>query len=146
MTDRTKTEHMAAQCGTGSAAVVSRTNYTRRYAMKRSLFFAAVLAAAVLLASCYEPSPLYGKWADNDGNSISFMSDGTFIAKVNDKTDTLITYQGDYAVIENVLVFNISSPSASTIDTEWDVRGSLLYCTWTQGGVPRTLTLYHVSK
>ncbi len=114
--------------------------------MKRSLLFAAAVMAVLLLASCYEPSPLYGRWTDNDGDSISFISDGTFIAKINDKTDTLITYQGDYAVIENVLVFNISSPSESTIDTEWDIRGSLLYCTWTKDGFTRTLTLYHVSK
>lgn len=114
--------------------------------MKRPLFFAAVVAAVLLLASCYEPSPLYGKWTDNNGNSISFISDGTFIAKINDKTDTLITYQGDYSVIENVLVFNITSPSATTIDTEWDIRGSMLFCTWTQDSVTRTLTLYHVSK
>ncbi|MBD5447052.1 MAG: hypothetical protein HDR32_04770 [Treponema sp.] len=113
---------------------------------RRTIVFFAAFVVAVLLASCYEPSPLYGKWTDNNGNSISFISDGTFVAKINDKTDTLITYQGDYSVIENVLVFNISSPSASTIDTEWDIRGSLLFCTWTQGGVTRTLTLYHVSK
>ena len=113
---------------------------------QRTIGFFVVLVATVLLASCYEPSPLYGRWTDNNGNSISFISDGTFIAKINDKTDTLITYQGDYSVIENVLVFNISSPSASTIDTEWDIRGSLLFCTWTQDGVTRTLTLYHVSK
>ena len=117
-------------------------------ARRTIVFFAALVAAAVLLASCYEPSPLYGRWTDNNGNSISFISDGTFVAKINDKTkkDTVITYQGDYSVIENVLVFNITSPSASTIDTEWDIRGSLLFCDWTQGDSTWTLTLYHVSK
>lgn len=112
--------------------------------MKRPLFFAAVVAAVLLLASCYEPSPLYGKWTDNNGNSISFISDGTFIAKINDKTDTPITYQGDYSVIENTLVFSITG--GNSINTEWDIRGSMLFCTWTQDSVTRTLTLYHVSK
>lgn len=120
----------------------------------RNILFAAIAVMTMVLVSCYEPSPLYGRWADNEGNSITFISDGTFVAKINDKTDKPVNYQGEYSVIENVLIFNYTvessveggTPSSYTIDTEWDIRGSILYCTWTADGLTKTLTLYHSSK
>ena len=46
-----------------------------------SIVLFAVLVTA-LFSACYEPSPLYGTWSDNDGNSITFIVDGTFNAKI----------------------------------------------------------------
>lgn len=111
--------------------------------------------ASFLLSSCYEPSPLYGKWADDYGNYVTFTSDGTFVAKIytepqDEKSE--INYQGEYSVIDNVLVFNVSEKDgeavSETINTEWDIRGSMLYLTWTNASNNKTLnlTLYHVSK
>lgn len=111
--------------------------------------------ASLLLFSCYEPSPLYGKWADDYGNYVTFTSDGTFVAKIyiepqDEKSET--NYQGDYSVIDNVLVFTVSEKDGETIsetvNTEWDIRGSMLYLTWTNASNSKTLnlTLYHVSK
>lgn len=113
------------------------------------------LFAAFLLSSCYEPSPLYGKWADDYGNYVTFTSDGTFVAKIyiepqDEKSET--NYQGEYSVIDNVLVFTVSEKDgetvSETVNTEWDIRGSMLYLTWTNASNSKTLnlTLYHVSK
>lgn len=109
-------------------------------------FFVLVLPILVLfgLSSCYTPSPLYGAWADNDGNSINFVSDGTFVAKVNTTFEGTVVYQGSYTVIDNVIVF--STDSGHTINTEWDIRGSLLYLTWTADSSTSNLTLYHTAK
>lgn len=122
--------------------------------------FAAISAflsifTCLALTACYEPSPLYGKWADDYGNYVTFTSDGTFVAKIytepqNEKSE--INYQGEYSVIDNVLVFSVSEkdgePVSETINTEWDIRGSMLYLTWTNASNSKTLnlTLYHVSK
>lgn len=122
--------------------------------------FAAISAflsifVCLALAACYEPSPLYGKWADDYGNYITFISDGTFVSKIfiepqDDKSE--INYQGEYSVIDNVLVFNISQKDGATVtetaNTEWDIRGAMLYLTWTNPSNSKTLnlTLYHVSK
>ncbi len=111
--------------------------------------------ASLLLSSCYEPSPLYGKWADDYGNYVTFTSDGTFVAKIyiepqDEKSET--NYQGDYSVIDNVLVFTVSEKDgetvSETVNTEWDIRGAMLYLTWTNASNSKTLnlTLYHVSK
>lgn len=122
--------------------------------------FAAISAflsifTCLALTACYEPSPLYGKWADDYGNYVTFTSDGTFVAKIytepqDEKSE--INYQGEYSVIDNVLVFSVSEkdgePVSETINTEWDIRGSMLYLTWTNASNSKTLnlTLYHVSK
>jgi len=115
------------------------------------------LLLSLIFTSCYEPSPLYGTWADNDGNKITFINDGTFNAYVLDSTGYKVNYSGDYSVIDNVLVFNYTSSKDEdggtfSINTEWDIRGSMLYLTWTYTdstlGVKQTvnLTLYHISK
>ncbi len=104
----------------------------------------AVITACMVMASCYVPSPLYGNWADNEGNKISFISGGTFVATVKNAVDQKVTYEGSYVVIDNVIVF--STNDGITINTEWDIRGSMLYLTWTAEGVTKKLVLYHVSK
>lgn len=112
---------------------------------------------ALIFTGCYEPSPLYGSWADNDGNKISFVSDGTFVAMIKDSTDKNVTYTGEYTVIDNVLVFSYSSSKESesgtySSNTEWDIRGSMLYLYWTYSDsalnatVTKKLTLYHTSR
>ncbi|MDE7140156.1 MAG: hypothetical protein K2O09_05315 [Treponemataceae bacterium] len=124
-----------------------KINGARKYStMKRSFFLTATIMALLLLISCYEPSPLYGKWADNIGNDITFISDGTFVAHImDDETEKSELYQGTYTVIENTLVFSITG-GAST-NTEWDIRGAMLFCTFTdKNKVTKKLTLYHVSK
>lgn len=120
-----------------------------------SLYVIFAFISAFAFVSCYEPSPLYGKWADDYGNYVTFTSDGTFVAKIytepqDEKSE--INYQGEYSVIDNVLVFTVSEkdgePVSETINTEWDIRGSMLYLTWTNASNSKTLnlTLYHVSK
>lgn len=123
-----------------------KTNDARRYSTMKRSFFLITTIMSLLLASCYEPSPLYGKWADNTGNDITFISDGTFVAHImNDETEKSELYQGTYTVIENTLVFSVTG-GAST-NTEWDIRGAMLYCTFTdKNKVTKELTLYHVSK
>jgi len=120
-----------------------------RGSMKK--FFILVLPIFVLFGfiSCYTPSPLYGSWADNDGNKITFVSDGTFVAKIVKSSDESqknesITYQGSYVVIDNVIVF--ATDSGITVNTEWDIRGAMMYLTWTAEGITKNLALYHTSK
>ena len=43
------------------------------------LVFALVGITISLLASCYQPSPLYGTWSDNKGNKIILSSDNFYI-------------------------------------------------------------------
>lgn len=109
--------------------------------------FASAFAIALLLffSACYEPSPLYGTWSDNQANKITFIADGTFIANIKNSVETPVSYEGSYTVIENILVF--STADGYSINTEWDIRGSILYLTWTgYDGVTKTLNMYHVSK
>lgn len=110
---------------------------------------------ALLFISCYEPSPLYGTWADNDGNKISFVSDGTFNAYVLDSVGDKVNYEGNWSVIDNVLVFSFTSSKVEgsfSTNTTWDIRGSVLYLSWTYPDeTENTLTtkqviLYHTSK
>ena len=99
------------------------------------------LFTAALFSACYQPSPLYGAWADNAGNKISFADDGTFSATIVDSNGDIQNYSGDYAVVENVLSL---SKDDSSINTEWDIRGGMLYLNWTDSyGTQISLTLYH---
>ena len=115
--------------------------------MKKNYLIAAALLCGALFAGCYTPSPLYGTWADNSGNKITFLSDGSFVAKITDsnRADTKpIQYEGTYTVIDNVLVF---SYQAKTMNTEWDIRGSLLHCTWTfENTHTKQMTLYQTAR
>ena len=113
--------------------------------IKKTLEWLIFAELVLLFAGCYVPSPLYGTWADNNGNKISFVSDGTFVATITDlNTKEKTVTQGDYTVIDNVICF--STTDGISINTEWDIRGSMLYITWTKGGITNVMTLYHISK
>ena len=113
--------------------------------MKKSILVTLLaLLISVVLSGCYEPSPLYGTWMDDQSNKITFINDGTFTAFIYNDYGEKVTYSGDYTVIENVLSFSTSD--GSKIVTEWDIRGSMLYLIWATTGSTKTLTLYHTSK
>ncbi|MBR3542984.1 MAG: hypothetical protein IKN82_04725 [Treponema sp.] len=100
-----------------------------------SAFFSA------MCVSCYKPSPLYGAWADNAGNKISFADDGSFSATIRDTNGDSKNYSGNYAVIENIISF---SKDDGSINSEWDIRGGILYLTWFDSyGEAISLVLYH---
>lgn len=110
-----------------------------------TVLIASLLAAfcAAFCAACYTPSPLYGAWADNAGNTISFADDGSFSATIVDTNGDVQNYSGDYAVIENVISF---SKEDGSINSEWDIRGGILYLTWFDAyGAAISLTLYHTA-
>ena len=109
----------------------------------KSSFWAFVIVSifAGLFVSCYQPSPLYGAWSDNSGNKISFADDGSYSATIIDSNQSKHTYSGSYAVIENVITF---SKDDGSINSEWDIRGGMLYLTWFDSfGEAIRLTLYH---
>ena len=115
--------------------------------MKKRILVILTALVAILFSACYEPSPLYGTWSDNDGNSITFIVDGTFNAKIKTGGST-IKYQGDYNVIDNVISFSYTSSDdkAGHMNSEWDLRGALMYIEWSVEGTTKVLTLYHTSK
>lgn len=116
--------------------------------MKRNTIIKSVLILTLCLigfASCYSPNPLYGKWSDNNGNVITFNPDMTYSAKINDYSNNSQTYDGGFIVIENVISF--TRGDGSTLNTEWDLRGAILYLDWTDNtGHTNNLVLYHVGK
>lgn len=116
--------------------------------MKNKLFITSILLSLVLLlTSCYTPSPLYGTWADNAGNTVKFFDDGTFSAVIHREENKTSNYGGNYSVIDNVLVFNINDPITYQRNTEWDIRGAMLYLIWTdEEGKIYNLTLYHTAR
>lgn len=96
-----------------------------------------------LFNSCYVPNPMYGKWADNSGNTITFNPDLSYSATIS-VNGISKTYGGDYAVIENVLSFTRED---GVMNTEWDIRGSIMYITWTDtNGQSTNISLYHIAK
>ena len=119
-------------------------NYDFMGLLRKGMIAVLAAVAAVFLSACYEPSPLYGKWADNNGNQITFNNDLTFSATIYDSNNTKQMYDGTYNVIENVMVFAMSD--GRSINTEWDIRGSILYLTWTDGNSTEKLSLYHIAK
>jgi len=109
----------------------------------KTTFFALLLATffGALCASCYQPSPLYGAWSDNAGNKISFADDGSYSATIVDSNQSKQTYSGSYTVIENVISF---SKDDGSINSEWDIRGGILYLQWYDSyGTRIDLSLYH---
>lgn len=101
---------------------------------------------SLFLISCYTPNPIYGTWTDNEGNSIQFQADKSFNAKILNSSGTPIDYQGTYDVIDNVLIFHITGDKEYSRNTEWDIRGAMLYMTWTANNVTKSLTLYHTAR
>jgi hypothetical protein len=112
-------------------------------------FLAVLLAglAAFFAVSCTEPIPLYGRWADNRGDNISFFDDGTFFAVIvnpEDRSEKL-NFEGTYTILLNSLT--LSSPGNNLqIVSEWDIRGNMLYLDWVteDGTIP--LTLFKVAN
>ena len=116
--------------------------------MKNRFFLVAVFAIlmAIIFCSCYTPNPLYGTWSDNDGNKIQFIDDGSFSATIKDSDNKIISYSGEWTVIDNVLIFTIKGDSQYTRNTEWDIRGAMLYLTWTANNNTKMLVLYHTAR
>jgi hypothetical protein len=103
----------------------------------------------VFAVSCSEPSPFYGRWADNKGDSISFFDDGSFIATIiypEDKSKDI--YEGSYTILLNALTLSATSSTTGDsmqIVSEWDIRGNMLYLDWATEAGSLSLTLYKIS-
>ena len=109
------------------------------------ILVATFIGLSTIFTSCYEPSPLYGTWVDNQGNKITFINDGTYNAFIYNDSNVKKSDSGNYSVIENTLTFSVEG--GSSVVTEWDIRGSMLYITWAQPDTTnKSLTLYHTSK
>jgi len=109
---------------------------------------ALIAALALLLASCeVEPSPLYGTWADNKGNTLSFFDDNTFNAKIAGAAgSSSANYSGNYSLLLNSLTLNCTDVDLRIV-TEWDIRGNILYLNWvTPDGDTMPLTLFKISN
>jgi len=113
----------------------------------RILFGALLLLAGLLFSSCYTPSPLYGTWMDNSGNTLKFFDDQTFSGSVHGDEDKIISYSGSYTVIDNIIVFLFKEPETDQKNVEWDVRGAMLYLDWTNSdGSMKRLSLAHTAR
>jgi hypothetical protein len=112
-------------------------------AMRLRLF--AFAAGVLLLAACkVEPGPLYGTWADNQGNTLSFFDDNTFSAKIASATPP--NFSGNYSILLNSLTLDCTEIDLRVV-TEWDIRGNILYLNWvTLEGVTVPLTLYKIAN
>ena len=78
---------------------------------------------------------------------IQFRDDGNFSASIKDSSDNSINYEGNWATIDNVLIFNIVGENENYgRNTEWDIRGAMLSLTWTANNGTRILTLYHTAR
>lgn len=126
--------------------------------MKRFFVFLSILTTCLMLdlfVSCYEPSPLYGSWDDGTGNTVMFMSDGTFSMNVT-VNNTALLFSGDYSVLENTISFSFTNPTTGTSDTinsQWDLVGSILILnnfaflnTTTDQYELVNMKFYHISK
>jgi hypothetical protein len=99
----------------------------------------------LFFAACAEPSPLYGTWADNKGNTVSFFDDNTFSAKVAGSGGPT-NYSGNYTLLLNSLTMDCSEMGLRIV-TEWDIRGNILYIGWTTAdGEALSLTLFKISN
>lgn len=122
-----------------------KNNMNRMERKIPAMIFALTFALAFLIFGCYTPSPLYGTWVDNSGNTIRFQSDYTFSAKMKTSSGSEAS-QGTYSLHNNVITFDVENPSY-TVVSEWDIRGSILYLTWkSSGDETLSLTLYLSAK
>ena len=127
----------------------------RNFFMKKTVIASLVsLFLCLILFSCYTPNPLYGTWADNNGNTYTFQQDYSFTSKVS-MNNKIYSYTGTWQVLDNVISFAVQSVSvdgseetsvSKTIITEWDLRGSILYLSWTEENISHLMTLYHTKK
>lgn len=101
------------------------------------------LVVLLFFYGCAAPSPLYGTWADNRGNKITFVADNTYTAQIADSEGNSTMYSGSYNVQINALSFVTET---LTVVSEWDIRGNMLYITWvTAEGDVINLTLYKIA-
>jgi hypothetical protein len=100
----------------------------------------------IVATACPEPIPLYGTWADNNGNTLTFGEESVFGADVTHSLLGQEHFSGTYTVLLNALTITCSAPRYAQIVTEWDIRGNMLYIDWTNSGETIPLTLYKVSN
>ena len=114
--------------------------------MKKNLnVIMLALFVIVLFVSCSEPSPLYGTWADNKGNTIILQADGTYSAKMVNTLGETVRSEGAYNAIGNALTFTTSE--GMVLVTEWDIRISMLYLSWLDSeNETMFLTLYKIAN
>lgn len=113
--------------------------------IRRIVVVLTLMAIVLLMSSCNpEPNPLVGSWADNQGATITLMADNNFMAKITDATTgQAVNTEGTYSVLLNVITFTTKSGHQRV--TEWDIRGNMLYITWTdEKGKSTPLTLYKI--
>jgi len=112
--------------------------------LKKTIPF--LIYAFFFFAACPEPSPLFGTWSDNRGNTFSFFEDNTFNSKVIAPGGIINTYEGSYSALLNTLTLSCTNVDLRVI-TEWDIRGNLLYFDWiNEDGVSLSMTLYKISN
>lgn len=103
----------------------------------------AFIGITVFISSCSMPSPLYGSWADNRGNKLTFMNDGNFTATIKEYIGTRV-HQGSYTVIENVISFSLND--GRKIVSEWDIGGTVLRMDWPSQSGNINITLYKIAN
>ncbi|MCL2805770.1 MAG: hypothetical protein FWD26_07520 [Treponema sp.] len=111
-------------------------------------FIIVAILAVLVLASCGElPSPLYGSWADNRGNTFSFFADNSFSARVAGTSGLPAqTFNGNYIVLLNILTLDCTNVDLRVV-TEWDIRGNILYLNWISSeSDAMSLTLFKISN
>jgi len=105
-----------------------------------------LLLLPLFLSSCAEPSPFFGTWADNKGNTFSFFDDNTFSAKVTRAGFPVQNYSGNYSVLMNTLTLNCANVELRVV-TEWDIRGNILYLDWISAdSEAMSLSLFKISN
>ena len=121
-------------------------NYQTQHRIFTITIIITLGAAVLLFASCGMPSPLYGTWADNRGNTVSFFDDNTFNAKLVSPGLQVQNFNGNYTVLKNILTLDCTNVDLRVV-TEWDIRGNILYLDWvTAEGGPIALTLFKISN
>jgi hypothetical protein len=113
-------------------------------------FWVVVGLSFLIGSSCGEPNPLYGTWADNRGNNLSFLDDGTFTARINGPANganpVSTDYNGKYFLLLNSLLLECDEIELKIV-TEWDIRGNILYLDWvTADSNTFPLTLFKIAN
>jgi len=104
-----------------------------------------ITMGGMIFFSCVTPSPLYGSWADNKGNTFSFFSDSTFTAKVS-RLGRSENFEGTYTLLMNVITLDCTEIDLRIV-TEWDIRGNILYLNWVSvDGETISMALFKVSN
>jgi hypothetical protein len=120
-------------------------NTTKYNTIRRAAISLLAGLAAFFAVSCTEPVPLYGRWADNHGDSISFFDDGTFSAAILNEDKERLNIGGTYTILMNVLTFLCADDNRQIV-TEWDIRGNILYMSWVTEEATIPLTLFKISN